>query len=331
MSFIDSAHNPLPSSLSWFRRICSRVPLPLFDLSTKLLCILQEHARVCVCVCWEALWVRFWCPPPAPHCKPIQPVSTTAPLPSTRNFSHSSPTRLRGFFLQGGNFQTPLPKLKEVWVGVAAGVIFSSISFLLSWFFFFILFLLRYAWYARLQNGCCERSGVRQAAPFSHSLSRSLSPPQSLAPSPSLLPVSHCTSPPFHFLSLPLLPSHSHRHTEICTSLAFHNYCCAIANHVNQEDLLPQIQREQIAPDEYVRLNKSGEKEKKIKLICRSSTQQLNVPGPNFFCFILSLFFAGGSNICKLSGVAAKTATKLQYAAQKWPQLTSIGSLTIYN
>lgn len=55
---------------------------------------------------------------------------------------------------------------------------------------YFILFLLLYAWYAWLQNGCCERSGVRRTAPFSHShsLSLSLSPSVTRAitlPSPS--------------------------------------------------------------------------------------------------------------------------------------------------
>lgn len=157
-------------------------------------------------------------------------------------------------------------------------------------------------------------------------LSRSLSLPQSLVPPPSLLPVFHCTSPPFHFLSFPLLLSVCHRHTEICTSLAFHNYCCAITNHVKQEDLPPQIQRRTNSSWWICKVKHIWRKGKENKLICSSATQQLNVPGHNFF-----FFFAGGSNICKLFSVATKTATKLQDAAQKWPQSTSTGSLAIHN
>ena len=172
-------------------------------------------------------------------------VHSSSPLPSAKNFSHSFPTRLRGFFLQGENFQTPLPKLKEVWAGAASSVIFSSISFLFIGFFL-ILFLLLHAWYARLQNRCFERSGVRRSVPF---LCLSLSPHLSLSCSlsPSLFPVSHCTSPPFHFLSLPLLPSCSHRHTAICTSLLFTITVVPLPTMLTRKICCPKSRKEQIA------------------------------------------------------------------------------------
>lgn len=110
MSLVDSVHNPLPYWLPWFRRMYSRFPLsPLFDLSTgELRCILQEHAC--------ARWVR--------HCGFVfgahHQLSTARQSSQSPQLSlclqewNSAQTTHGGFLLQGGNFQTPLPKLKEV-------------------------------------------------------------------------------------------------------------------------------------------------------------------------------------------------------------------------
>lgn len=151
----------------------------------------------------EALWVRFWCPPPVLHCKPIQPVSTAPPLHSMMKYSRSSPTMHGGFLLQGGNFQQPLPKLKEVKAAAAADDCWCDIfpDILPPQWDFLILFLFQYALCARLQNGCCERRGVRRAAPFSCSVSLSLS---LLSISPSLSRVVALPSPTFS-LHLPTL------------------------------------------------------------------------------------------------------------------------------
>lgn len=165
---------------------------------------------------------------------------------------------------------------------------------------YFILFLLLYAWYAWLQNGCCERSGVRRTAPFSHSHSLSLS--LSLSHSCHHPPFSQFLTAPPHpfifylFLSFPLVLTDTLRYALLWL---FTITVVPLPTMSTRKIRLPKSRGEQIAPDEYERLNRS--------------------------------FFAGGSNICKLSSVTAKTATKLPDSAKKWPQSTLTGNLTIHN
>lgn len=281
MSFIDSGHNPLPSWLPWFRRIYSRVLLPCCSTSAQNCYVFYRNMH---CGFVSGAHHQLSTVSQSSRCPQLslylqQGISATRPQQGSEGFSSRVET-FRHLFQSWQRCERVL---------------------LLVWYFprypsfsmdFFILFLLRYAWYARLQNGCCERSGVRRAAPFSHSvsppsLSHSLSLPQSLVPSPSLLPVLHCTSPPFHFLSLPLLPSRSHRHTEICTSLAFHNYCCATANHVNQEDSPPQIQRRAKSSWWICKVKQIRRKGKENKANMQFCNPTAKGPWSRFFWFFL--------------------------------------------
>lgn len=97
------------------------------------------------------------------------------------------------------------------------------------------------------QNGCWERSGMRQAA-CSRTPSLSLSLPLSCLHPPSYMPPPcFLTAPPHPFmfsllLSFPLIYTHTQTHTSL--AWAFHNYCCAIASHVRQKDSPPILLRE---------------------------------------------------------------------------------------
>lgn len=89
-----------------------------------------------MCALSETLWVRFWCPPPALNCKPIQPGSTALTLPSRMKFS---PNNARRFSPPGWKLSDTSSKAKRGESSVplmSAGVIFSSISFLLNDFFY---------------------------------------------------------------------------------------------------------------------------------------------------------------------------------------------------
>lgn len=115
--------------------------------------------------------------------------------------------------------------------------LFSSTSSLLHWIFFppFLL-LLQSACDARLrnkvsQNGCWGRSGMRRAAPLSHSLSPSLSRAFTL-PHASTSPSLPLTAPPHPFIFYLLLSffplSYSLAHTyALSLAPALHNYGCA--------------------------------------------------------------------------------------------------------
>lgn len=285
-SLVDSAHNPLPSWLPWFRRIYSRLPLSLLlDLSTGRL---MYSTGTCVRVLSETLWVPLRCPPAALHCEPIQPASTALALPSRMKFSHSPPTAQGGFLLQVGNFQ-PLPKLREVraW----------SSWCLPTWHFprypsFSLEFFdplpspirpVRSApeWMLREKQSeaGCTVLPLRLTLSLTHSCCR---PPFS----------QFLTAPPHPFifyllLSFPLALTDTLRYALLWL---FTITVVPLPTMSTRKIRLPNSTREQIAPVKYVRLNRSGKKRKRTEPRCRSTTWRLLYMvllfSVNFFLFV---------------------------------------------
>lgn len=202
MSVTVSIHNPFPSWLPWFRIIYFGLLFPWYS-SQCYVFYRKMRVRDGARHCRISSGVRCQL-----HCKWIRPVFTAFLLPSGMKFSNccSSPQQGEGFPLDG-NFQTPLQKLWE-WMLVSPDNISIFLDILPPQWIFFLLFLVQYARYARLQNkvswnGCWERSRMRRATPFFHSVSLPLSLCLPL-PLSRLHPPS-CTPPPCLSLHLPTL------------------------------------------------------------------------------------------------------------------------------
>lgn len=191
----------------------------------------------CVCALSETLWVRFWCPPPALNCKTIQPESTALTLPSRMKFS---PNNARRFSPPGWKLSDTSSKAKRGESSVplmSAGVIFSSISFLLNDFFYpFPICPVCSApeWMLREKQSeaGCTVLCLTLSLPLTHSCCR---PPFS----------QFLTAPPHPFifyllLSFPLTLTDRLRYALLWLSTIT---VVPLPNHVNQEESPPKLHR----------------------------------------------------------------------------------------